>query len=68
MKRLAMGLSGALLQPSDDDSTPLVADTPTTYVLQLVATNLFIIFLTLSLELQNLSSEFSLVNFGLNTS
>ncbi|KAH9629996.1 hypothetical protein HF086_001466, partial [Spodoptera exigua] len=30
MKRLAMGLSGALLQPSDDDSTPLVADTPTT--------------------------------------
>ncbi|XP_063533470.1 SH2 domain-containing protein 5-like isoform X2 [Cydia strobilella] len=29
MKRL-MGLSGALLQPSDDDSTPLVADTPTT--------------------------------------
>nr|XP_049694647.1 EGFR adapter protein isoform X2 [Helicoverpa armigera] len=30
MKRLAMGLSGALLQPEDDDSTPLVADTPTT--------------------------------------
>ncbi|XP_073943242.1 SH2 domain-containing protein 5-like isoform X2 [Choristoneura fumiferana] len=30
MKRLAMGFSGALLQPSDDDSTPLVADTPTT--------------------------------------
>lgn len=30
MKRLAMGLSGALLQPSDDDSTPLVTDTPTT--------------------------------------
>lgn len=32
IKRLALGLSGALLQPSDDDSTPLVADTPTTYV------------------------------------
>lgn len=32
MKRLAMGLSGALLQPSDDDSTPLVTDTPTTLV------------------------------------
>ncbi|XP_050679755.1 EGFR adapter protein-like [Leptidea sinapis] len=32
MKRLALGLSGrgALLQPSDDDATPLVADTPTT--------------------------------------
>ncbi|XP_060801881.1 uncharacterized protein LOC106130252 [Amyelois transitella] len=30
MKRIAMGFSGALLQPSDDDSTPLVADTPTT--------------------------------------
>ncbi|CAH0725413.1 unnamed protein product, partial [Brenthis ino] len=30
MKRLALGLSGALLQPSDDDATPLVTDTPTT--------------------------------------
>ncbi|XP_052753496.1 uncharacterized protein LOC113515587 isoform X2 [Galleria mellonella] len=30
MKRIAMGFSGALLQPSDDDSTPLVTDTPTT--------------------------------------
>lgn len=32
MKRLALGLSGALLQPSDDDATPLVTDTPTTSV------------------------------------
>lgn len=32
MKRIAMGFSGALLQPSDDDSTPLVTDTPTTLV------------------------------------
>ncbi|XP_049870160.1 EGFR adapter protein-like isoform X2 [Pectinophora gossypiella] len=30
MRRLALGFSGALLNPSDDDSTPLVADTPTT--------------------------------------
>ncbi|CAK1546338.1 unnamed protein product [Leptosia nina] len=30
MKRLALGLSGTLLQPSDDDATPLVTDTPTT--------------------------------------
>ncbi|XP_047510293.1 tensin-1-like isoform X2 [Pieris napi] len=30
MKRLALGFSGALLQPSDDDATPLVTDTPTT--------------------------------------
>ncbi|XP_045446745.1 uncharacterized protein LOC123654932 [Melitaea cinxia] len=30
MKRLALGLSGALLQASDDDATPLVTDTPTT--------------------------------------
>ncbi|KAI5646511.1 SH2 domain-containing protein [Phthorimaea operculella] len=30
MRRIALGFSGALLNPSDDDSTPLVADTPTT--------------------------------------
>ncbi|KAL4703556.1 hypothetical protein ACJJTC_013061 [Scirpophaga incertulas] len=44
MRRLALGLSGAgagaLLQPSDDDSTPLVADTPTTPTnLPLLCTN-----------------------------
>ncbi|XP_059048770.1 uncharacterized protein LOC131843998 [Achroia grisella] len=30
MRRIARGFGGALLPPDDDDSTPLVADTPTT--------------------------------------